>query len=35
MVAQITAGRNGRRIQSEPAMSPPMNNNAKIVRVMS
>ncbi len=35
MVAQMTAGRNGQRIQSEPTMSPPMNNTASIVRVMS
>ena len=35
MAAQIIAGRNGFRIQSDPTMSPPMNSTANIVRVMS
>ena len=35
MVAQITAGRNGRKIQNEVAMSPTMQSTASIVRVRS
>jgi len=32
MVAQMSAGRKGRKIQNEAAMSPPMNSTARVVR---
>ena len=35
IVAQMKAARNGDRIHSEPAISPPMNSTDKVVRASS